>query len=241
MRAPRVEMIARGPWRLGDETAVNVILFGVTGMVGSGVLRELLLDPGVERVLLVVRNPSGRTEPKTEELVLPGYTDLSALGRVAADFDACFFCVGAASAGMSEDAYTKVTYDLTLAVGETLAAARPGMTFVYVSGEGSDSTEQGRTMWARVRGRTENALLRLPLRTYVLRPGFIQPMHGERSRTRLYRIFYVLTGPLYPLLKRVAPKHVTTTELVGRAMLSLARADREDPVLHNQDINALSS
>lgn len=220
---------------------MNVILFGVTGMVGSGVLRELLLDQDVEQVLLVVRGPSGRTDPKTREIVLTDFTDRSALGPVAAQYDACFFCVGVASAGMSEDDYTKVTYDLTLSVAQTLAQAHPGMTFVYVSGEGSDSTEQGRTMWARVRGRTENALLRLPLRTYILRPGFIQPVHGERSKTRLYRIFYRVSGPLYPLLKRVAPKHVTTTELVGKAMLSLARADRGDPVLHSRDINALGS
>jgi uncharacterized protein YbjT (DUF2867 family) len=218
---------------------VNVILFGGTGMVGSGALRELLLDPGVERVLLVGRRPSGRTEPKIRELVLPDLSDFSALAEVAAEYDACFFCLGVTAAGMSEADYRKVTYDLTLAAAEALAGARPAMTFVYVSGEGSDSTEKGRVMWARVRGETENALLRLPLRTYVLRPGFIQPANGEVSRTRWYRIVYAATRPLYPLLKRLAPGRVTTTEHVGRAMLALAREDREEPILHSRDINAL--
>lgn len=218
---------------------MNVILFGGTGMVGSGALRELLLDPGVERVLLVGRRPAGRTEPKIREIVLPDFTDLSPLAEVAAEYDACFFCVGVTAAGMSEADYRKVTYDLTLSVAETLARARPAMTFVYVSGQGSDSTEKGRVMWARVRGATENALLRLPLRTYVLRPGFIQPANGEASRTRWYRMLYAVTGPLFPVLRRLAPNQVTTTERVGRAMLAVARADRDDPVLSSRDINAL--
>ena len=141
---------------------------------------------------------------------------------------------------MSEDAYAKVTYDITMLVAQALSRINPAMTFVYVSGMGTDSTEKGRSMWARVKGRTENALLRLPFKgAYMFRPGFIMPLHGIKSKTSLYRLAYLVTAPLYPLLKRLAPNAVTTTEQVGRAMLAVARDSYPRHVLETADINAL--
>jgi hypothetical protein len=177
---------------------VNVLLFGATGMVGQGVLRECLLDPGVQRILAVGRGSTGQRDEKLRELVLPDVAHLADADAELAGFDACFFCLGVSSVGMSEERYTQVTYDLTLAVAQTLARLNAGMTFVYVSGAGTDSSEGGRTMWARVKGRTEKALLRLPFKAaYMFRPAAIVPMHGVRSRTRWYRALYALMTPLY--------------------------------------------
>jgi hypothetical protein len=164
--------------------------------------------------------------------------DLSGIGDEFAGYDACFFCLGVSSAGMSEERYRRVTYDLTLGVARILADRNPGSAFVYVSGQGTDSTEKGRAMWARVKGATENALLRLPLRVYLFRPGYIQPLHGITSRTRWYRLMYVVTTPLYPVLKRLFPGQVTTTEQLGRAMVNLARDGGPSRVLAPRDINA---
>jgi uncharacterized protein YbjT (DUF2867 family) len=220
---------------------MKVILFGATGMVGQGVLRECLLDPDVERVLAVGRAPTGKTHVKLRELLHPDLHDLSPLEADLAGNDACFFCLGVSSAGMNEQAYTRVTYDLTMAVAGSLVKIGPGMTFVYVSGAGTDSSEAGRTMWARVKGRTENALLGLPFKAeYMFRPAFIQPMHGIVSRTRLYRILYAVVGPLYPIWRTLFPRYVTTTEKVGRAMIRAAKHGAPKQVLENADINALS-
>ena len=219
---------------------MKVLLFGATGMVGQGVLRECLIDPDVTSVVAVGRAATGQTHPKLREIVHADLSDVSSLAGEMAGADACFFCLGVSSAGMTEEAYTRLTYDLTLAVAETLAKTSPGMTFVYVSGEGTDSTERGRSMWARVKGRTENALLRLPFKAaYMFRPGLIQPLHGIKSKTGLYRAVYAVTGPLLPLLKAVAPKHVTTTEQVGRAMLGVAKHGADKRVLETPDINAI--
>jgi uncharacterized protein YbjT (DUF2867 family) len=219
---------------------MKVLLFGATGMVGQGVLRECLLDPDVTNVLSVGRAATGQDHPKLREIVHKDLSDVSSLAGEMAGHDACFFCLGVSSAGMTEETYTRLTYDLTLAVAEVLAKESPGITFVYVSGEGTDGTEHGRSMWARVKGRTENALLRLPFKAaYMFRPGLIQPMHGIKSKTRLYRAVYAVTGPLLPLLKAVAPKHVTTTEQVGRAMLEVAKHGADKRVLETPDINAV--
>jgi uncharacterized protein YbjT (DUF2867 family) len=219
---------------------MNVLLFGATGMVGQGVLRECLLDSGVARVLTVGRRATGQANPKLREVVVPDLTDLSGIEPELVGFGACFFCLGVTSAGMSELAYTRLTYDLTLAVARTLVRTSPGMTFVYVSGLGTDSSEGGRLMWARVKGRTENALLALPFKAaYMFRPGYIQPRHGVRSRTRWYRLVYALVAPLYPALKALAPGAVTTTAQLGRAMLSVARQGYPTPVLETRDINRL--
>ena len=168
---------------------MNVLIFGATGMVGQGVLRECLRDPDVGRVLAVGRRPTGQAHEKLRDLVVPDPADLRAVEPQLAGFDACFFCLGVTSAGLSEERYTRLTFDLTLAVARTLARLDPGMTFVYVSGSGTDSSERGRVMWARVKGRTENALLALPFKAaYMFRPAYIQPLDGIRSRTRWYRV-----------------------------------------------------
>lgn len=217
---------------------MKVIVLGATGMVGRGVLRECLADPAIERVLVVGRNASGITDGKLHEIVRADLFELSNLADELSGYDGCFFCLGVSSAGMAEEKYRRVTYDLTLGVARILADRNPGSAFVYVSGQGTDSSEQGRSMWARVKGATENALLRLPLRVYLFRPGYIQPLHGTTSRTRWYRLMYVLTTPLYPVLKRLFPGQVTTTEQIGRAMINLARDGGPSRVLAPRDINA---
>jgi uncharacterized protein YbjT (DUF2867 family) len=221
--------------------SMKVILFGATGMVGQGVLRECLLDPAVERVLVIGRSPSGQTHPKLVERVLPDPADLSSLGRALEGYDACFFCLGVSAAGLSEASYRRVTYDLTLAVARTLVEQSPGLTFIYVSGAGTDSSARGRAMWARVKGETENALLALPFKAaYMFRPGIIQPLHGIVSKTRAYRLIYALLGPLLPLLRALLPRYVTNTELVGKAMLQVARRGAEKPLIDNRDIDGLA-
>ena len=219
---------------------MKVLLFGATGMVGQGVLRECLLDPEAELVVSVGRSATGTTHPKLREIIHPDLWNYASIERDLAGFDACFFCLGISSAGMKEDAYARVTYGITLAAAETLARLNPQMTFIYVSGVGTDSSEHGRTMWARVKGRTENALLRLPFRAaYMFRPGLIQPMHGIRSKTPSYRLLYSLLGPLVSLLRSVFPNHILSTEQIGRAMLAVARHGAPKPVLEARDIRAV--
>ena len=221
---------------------MKVILLGATGMVGQGVLRECLLDPDVEKVLVVGRSATGQQHPKLREHVLPDLSDISTIEGELGEYDACFFCLGISSAGMTEATYRRITYDLTLAVARTLVRHNPAMTFIYVSGTGTDSTERGRSMWARVKGETENALMKLPFKaSYMFRPAMIRPMHGIVSRTKLYRLLYLLLGALFPLLKALFPKYVTTTERVGRAMLNVAKRGAAKPILENWEINALGS
>ena len=220
---------------------MKVILFGATGMVGQGVLRECLRAPDVERVLAVGRSATRQTHPKLGELLHGDFTDFSAVAEQLRGYDACFFCVGTSAAGMTEAEYHRMTYDTTLAAAETLVGLSPEMTFIYVSGSGTDSTERGRTMWARVKGQTENALLRLPFRrSIMMRPAYIQPQHGIRSKTRLYRVLYAVTGPLFPLWRWIAPKHVITLDEMSRAMLTVARHGAPRPILENHEIRALA-
>jgi uncharacterized protein YbjT (DUF2867 family) len=217
---------------------VKVLLFGATGMIGQGVLRECLLDPGVERVVTIGRSATRQQHTKLTEIVHGDLHDYSAIESHLTGFDACFFCLGIASAGMTEEDYTRVTYGIAVAAAETLVRRNPQMTFIFVSGAGSDSTERGRTMWARVKGKAENAILRTPFKgAYVFRPGVIQPLHGIRSRTTLYRVLYVVMGPVLPLLRRILPRYVTTTEVIGRAMLKIARHGADVRVLESADIN----
>jgi uncharacterized protein YbjT (DUF2867 family) len=218
---------------------MNVLLFGATGMIGQGVLRESLLAEDVSGVLTVGRSPSGQQHPKLREVVHRDLLDLASIEPELTGLDACFFCLGVSSAGMNEDDYRRVTYDVTLAAASTLARTSPGLTFVYVSGQGTDSSARGRSMWARVKGQTENALLALPLQAYMFRPGFIQPLHGITSRTRLYRFIYTVTGPLMPLARRLFPQHIMTTEQIGQAMLTVARTGAPKRVLEPKDILAL--
>ncbi|HEY6051165.1 MAG TPA: epimerase [Thermoanaerobaculia bacterium] len=225
---------------------MNVVLFGATGMVGQGVLRECLRDPGVERVFAVGRTLAHFPDwisgagAKFAQVVIPDLRDLYPIETELSGFDACFFCLGVSSLGLSELAYSRVTYDVTLAVAKTLAQLDPNMTFIYVSGAGTDSTESGRSMWARVKGRTENALQTLPFRAvYLFRPAAIVPLHGIRSKTGWYRFFYALARPILPILKLLFPNAVTTTEQMGRAMLAVARNGYPTPVLETRDINSL--
>jgi hypothetical protein len=207
-------------------------------MVGQGVLRECLLDPGVESVVSIGRGATRQRNPKLRELLHDDFLDFSAIQDQLSGFDACFFCLGVSSAGMSEEQYTRVTYGFTMAAARVLAQLNPNMTFIYVSGMGTDGSERGRRMWARVKGKTENELLRLPFRAaYMFRPGAIVALHGIQSRTKLYRALYVPFGPLMPLLYKLFPKYVTTTEQIGRAMLAVARRGYSKPVLETADIN----
>jgi uncharacterized protein YbjT (DUF2867 family) len=216
---------------------MNVILFGATGMVGQGVLRECLLDPDVQQILSIVRTPSGQQHAKLRELVHTDFFDYSAIESELSGYDACFFSLGVSSAGMDEAKYKHLTYDLTLTAAATLARLNPNMTFIYVSGAGTDSTERGRIMWARVKGKTENDLLKLPFRAaYMFRPGFIQPLHGIRSKTKLYQFFYTALNPILPLLKSAFPKYITTTEELARALINVARNGYPKPILEVPDI-----
>jgi uncharacterized protein YbjT (DUF2867 family) len=219
---------------------MDVVLFGATGMVGQGVLRECLLDREVGNVLSIVRSATGQRHPKLRELVHTNFLDYSAIEDQLSGFDACFFCLGVSSAGMTEENYRRVTYDFTMAAARTLARLNPTMTFIYVSGMGTDSSERGRSMWARVKGKTENELLRLPFQAaYMFRPAAIVPLDGIRSKTKLYRALYVVLGPILPWLNARFPKYVTTTEQVGRAMIQVAKQGAQKPALENLDINRL--
>src|SRR3981081_3041406 len=207
-------------------------------MVGQGVLRECLLDADVESVLAVGRSPTGRPHAKLREIVHDNFLDYSGVESQLPGFDACFFCLGVSSVGMSEERYRHLTYDITLAAAKTLAKLNPQMVFVYVTGAGTDSSERGRSMWARVKGKTENDLLKLPFKAaYMFRPAGIQPLHGIRSKTAWVQAGYVVAAPLLSLLNRIAPKYVTTTEQVGPAPCTGARDGFPKPVLESEDIN----
>jgi uncharacterized protein YbjT (DUF2867 family) len=220
---------------------MNVIIFGATGMVGQSVLRACLRDPDIRAVLTVGRTISGVRHEKLREIVHADLWHYAAIESALTGFDACFFCLGVSSAGMREAAYAHLTYDLTLAAAETLCRLNPGMVFTYVSGSGTDSTERGSIMWARVKGRTENALLRLPFKAaYMFRPGVIRPLHGIRSRTRSYRMLYALLAPILPLAQRAFPAAIATTDTIGRAMIEVAKHGTAKTCLENADILALS-
>jgi uncharacterized protein YbjT (DUF2867 family) len=217
---------------------MKVLLFGATGMIGQGVLRECLLSPDVKQVKTIGRSGTGKEHRKLREIVRQDLFDYSDIAADLSGWDACFFCLGVSSAGMKEEDYERVTHGITLSAAKTLAPLNPDMTFIFVSGMGTDSTEQGRIMWARVKGKTENALLHLPFKAvYLFRPAFIQPLHGITSRTRLYRMLYVLAAPLVPLLNAIFPRYLTTTEKIGRAMISVAMRGYPKRILETEDIN----
>ncbi len=216
---------------------MNVLIFGATGMVGQGVLRECLLGPDVQVVQTVGRTPTGLKHPKLREIVRSDLLDYTEIESALRGFDACFFCLGVSSTGMSESEYERVTYPVTMTAARTLSRLNPGMTFIYVSGAGTDSSEKGGIMWARVKGKTENALLRLPFKAaYMFRPGAIQPVHGARSKTPAYRVIYSLAKPVLPLLRRFFPRHILTTEELGRAMLQVAKSGAPKTILESADI-----
>jgi len=216
---------------------MKVILFGSTGMVGQGVLREFLEDAGVDSILLVVRQPAGIASSKVEELVHADFFDWSGVEERFAGYDACFFCLGVSAVGKKAADYRRTTYDLTLGVAKMLGQVGSLRTFVYVSGAGTNAN--GRQMWARVKGSTENALLAMPFaQVFCFRPGYIQPLHGVRSKIGWYNGFYAALSWAYPLLRRVAGKFVTSSEEMGRAMISVARNGYPKKVLETMDIHA---
>ena len=215
---------------------MKVLLFGSTGMIGQGVLLECLRDTGVEQVTTLGRTATGTLNAKLREIVHKDLESYAGMEETLSGYDACFFCLGVTSSGMKEPAYERITYRFTLAAAETLSRVNPGMTFIYVSGSGTDSTEKGRIMWARVKGRTENALLRLPLNAYMFRPGFIEPLDGIQSKTPSYRLFYKLAGPLLPVLSSALPSRILSTREIGQAMLAVARNGYAARILETRDI-----
>ena len=216
---------------------MKVILFGATGMVGQGVLRECLRDDGVDGVLAIGRSSTGSTHPKLRELVRGDLFDVDGVDAELQGYDACFFCLGVSAAGMSEADYTRLTFDLTLGWARTLARINPAITFVYVSGAGTG----GKAMWARVKGRTENALLALFPSAYMFRLAMLRPMNREVSKTRWTRLSYAVFRPLLPLLRAIFPGAVITTEELGRAMIHVARHGAPKRVLENRELRALGT
>lgn len=219
---------------------MKVVLLGATGMVGGAALLECLDDDRVAAVLSISRRPCGVRHPKLAEALADDLFRLEAVRPALSDADACFFCLGVSAVGMTEAAYTRVTHDLTLSIAREILAAGARPVFCYVSGAGTDSTGRGRSMWARVKGRTENDLLALPFRAaYMLRPAFIQPLRGVRSKTRLYQAFYTALAPLSPVLPRLLPGLATTSVVLGRALIRLAAEGYPRPILETRDINRI--
>ena len=221
---------------------IRAIITGSTGMVGKGVLLECLDSPIVESVLVINRKTIGIKHEKLTEITHTDFYDLSPVEAQLKGYNACYFCLGVSSFRMSEADYTKVTHDLTLHFAETVLRMNRGMTFTYVSGVGTDSSEKSKTMWARVKGRTENDLLKMPFKAaFMFRPGYIQPMKGIKSATKLYNALYVVFKPLYPLLKAISPNGITSTVQLGLAMINVTLEGHEKKVLHAKEINELAA
>jgi uncharacterized protein YbjT (DUF2867 family) len=218
---------------------VKVIVFGATGMVGQATLAQCLGDPGIDSVLVVGRSTVGRRHDKLREILHRDFWDFTALADAFAGVDACFFCLGVSSVRMKEPDYRRITKDITLAAADVLVKASPDVVFVYISGMGTDSTEHGRVMWARVKGETENALLAMPFRGYAVRPGFIQAVGDIQSKTRLYAIGYRVVGWLYPVLRRVFPKYVIRSDELAQAMIELASQRPEKRIWESADLRTL--
>ncbi|CCH53218.1 hypothetical protein BN8_02295 [Fibrisoma limi BUZ 3] len=220
-----------------ESKPIRAIITGATGMVGEGVLHECLKHPDVERVLVINRKPGGVSHPKLTELIHTDFFDFSAIEDQLAGYNACFFCLGVSSVGMNEADYHRLTYDLTQHVARTLVRLNPGMTFCYVSGAGTDSTEQGRLMWARVKGKTENALLQLPFKAaYMFRPGFLRASEGAKN----VKSYYTYLAWLYPIGRVLYPAGFCTLEELGRAMINTVTKGYDKSVLEVKDIVQLA-
>lgn len=216
---------------------LKVIITGATGMVGKGVLIECIENPEIEHILIVNRRPSGIIHHKVEELILPDFFDIDVHKETLSGYEACYFCAGVSAVGLPKEEYKYQTYNMTLLFAKTVLAANKKIIFTYVSGMGTDSTEKGKTFWARVKGKTENDLLDLPFKhAYMFRPGFIQPLEGIKTKTKLYSVIYLLLKPLYPVLK-LFPKFFTTSEILGRSMLYVTLHGYEKNILESRDIN----
>ncbi len=212
---------------------IKTIITGATGMVGEGVLHECLLHPDVESVLVVNRNPCGVEHEKLKEIIHNDFFDLSSIENQLAGYNACYFCAGVSSIGKKEYEYKQITYDLTINFANTLVKLNPQMTFCYVSGMGTDSTEKGRTMWARVKGKTENDLLKLGFKdAFMFRPGYIQPTKGLKNTYKAYKIF----APFYPIIKLLIPKYSTTMKELGLAMINVTLFGSDKRILECRDI-----
>lgn len=217
---------------------LNVIITGATGMVGEGVLQECIKNEQVGKILLVNRKPSGVSDPKVTELLHRDFNDISSVIDKLTGYDACYFCAGVSSIGLKEEAYYALTYTLTLNFAKQLAAANPGMTFCYVSGAGTDSTEKGRLMWARVKGKTENDLVKLPFKAvYNFRPAFMKPTKGAKN----VKGGYTLLAAIYPIVKLLAPRYVLTLEQVGKAMINVSVSGYHSTTVEVKDIAVLAT
>lgn len=218
---------------------MRVIITGSTGMVGKGVLLECLEDSSVEQVLVINRKSLGISYPKLKEVILLDFHDFSGIDSQFIGFDACFHCMGVSSAGMKEDKFSDLTYTISKALATSLFTINPNILVCYVSGEGTDSTEKGKLMWARVKGRTENMFLNMGFKdAYAFRPGAILPERGIKSKTQLYNFAYILLKPFFPLMKRM--KNITSTTNMGRAMINLYAHPQELKHLEGADINRIA-
>jgi len=216
---------------------VNVIVTGATGMVGEGVLNECLLSPDVERVLIINRRPVGISHPKLKEIIHSNFFDFSGFENELTGYNACFFCLGVSSVGMKEVEYNRLTFTLTMHIAKAISTLNTDMVFDYVSGAGTDSTEKGRSMWARVKGKTENHLMQLPFKNaYMFRPGFMQAAPGAKNTLKLYKAF----SWLYPILKPVFPQYMCTLKEVGLAMINTVKFGYDKPILEVKDIIKLA-
>ena len=220
---------------------MKAIVFGASGMVGQSVLRECIMNPAVSHVTAPGRSPIPFINPKFANITHNDFMNYAAVAKRLKGLDVCFYCLGVASAGLSEAEYQKITCDYTLAAAKTLLKINPKITFVFISGTGADSTEKGRVMWARIKGKTENELFKMKFKkVYALRPAFIQPMDGIKSRTRLYRWLYILFWPLMPLIKLLAPKSVITTRALGKLMIRIAGEGAPKRLLESADMVTLA-
>ncbi len=221
---------------------MKVIITGASGMVGKGVLLECLDHTEVTKVLVIVRRTLDMVHPKLEQLVLEDFGDYSHVLETLAGYDACYLCMGVSAAGLSEEDYTTITYDYTLSLAKALVVDHPEMTCIYVSGEGTDSSEKGRSMWARVKGKTENDLLKLGFaKAFMFRPGAIIPERGIKSRTKLYQFVYDYFLWLVKLIRLLSPKSVVTTTQIGLAMIEVTRHGYSESVLRPGDILAAAA
>lgn len=216
---------------------INAVIFGSTGMVGEGVLHECLKHPEVESVLVINRRSCGLQHSKLHEIIHSDFNDMTPIKSKFSGYNAAYFCMGVSSMGIKEDQYRKVTYDLTLHVATTLQAINPGITFTYVSGEGTTGNENSKSMWVRVKSKTENDLLKLFRHAYMFRPGYIQPTKGLKNAYKIYKFF----APFYPIWKTLFPKYVCTLEDLGKAMIYLTLNNIDDKILDNKKITFVAS